>query len=385
MTTASNRGGIRIARVFGVPVYIHFSWLVIFGLITWSLATGYFPARYPDLPASSYWAKGLVASLLFFVSILLHEIGHAVVALRHGIGVRSITLFVFGGVAQMEKDPEDGWTEFKIAAVGPVVSLALAALFYLGTALPFLGNAGGAVARYLALINLTLALFNLIPAFPLDGGRLLRGLLWKPAGKLRATRIAAGAGTFFAFFLIVSGVFRLLGGDGVTGFWYILIGWFLKEAADGAYQGTRLDENLRGVVVRDAMLTEVATVPAHTPLADAARDHFLRTGYGGYPVVRGDEVVGLICLRDILRVPPEEREGTSVQAVMTPLGDPIVIDVKAPLPEALAKMAGGAGRLLVMQHGKMVGFLTLSCVIRHLRAREELLSSPARKATAGLE
>ena len=374
MTTVSNPGGIRIARVFGVPVYIHFSWVVIFGLITWSLATGYFPAHYPDLPASSYWAKGLVASLLFFVSILLHEMGHAVVALRHGIGIRSITLFIFGGVAQMDKDPEQGWTEFRIAAAGPVVSLALAALFYAGASLPFLGNAGEAVARYLALINLTVALFNLVPAFPLDGGRLLRGLLWKPLGKLRATRIAAGAGTFFAFFLIVSGVFRLLGGDGVTGVWHILIGWFLKEAAGGVYQGARLDETLRGVAVRDAMLTEVATVPAHISLADAAGDHFLRTGYGGCPVVRGDNVVGLICLRDILRVAPEEREGTSVQAVMTPLADPIVIDAEAPLLEAMAKMASGAGRLLVMQDGKMVGFLTLTSVIRHLRVREQLLS-----------
>ncbi len=374
MTTASNPGGIRIARVFGVPVYIHFSWVVIFGLITWSLATGYFPAHYPDLPASSHWAKGLVASFLFFVSILVHELGHAVVALRHGIGIRSITLFIFGGVAQMEKDPEDGWTEFKIAAVGPVVSLALAALFYLGASLPLLGDAGRAVTRYLALINLLLALFNLVPAFPLDGGRLLRGLLWKSAGKLRATRIAAGAGTFFAFFLIVSGVFRLLGGDGVTGVWYILIGWFLKEAAGGAYQGARLDETLRGVAVRDAMITEVATVPAHISLADAAGDHFLHTGYGGYPVVRGESVVGLLCLRDILSVPPGEREGTAVQAVMTPLGDAIVIDPEVPLLAAMAKMASGAGRLLVMREGRLVGFLSLSSVIRHLKVREELFS-----------
>lgn len=372
MTTGSNPGGIRIARVLGVPIYIHFSWAVIFGLITWSLATGYFPAHYPDLPASSHWAKGLVASFLFFVSILVHELGHAVVALRHGIGIRSITLFIFGGVAQMEKDPEDGWTEFKIAAVGPVVSLALAGLFYLGAWLPLLGDAGRAVARYLALINFLLALFNLVPAFPLDGGRLLRGLLWKSAGKLRATRIAAGAGTFFAFFLIVSGVFRLLGGDGVTGVWYILIGWFLKEAASGAYQGARLDETLRGVAVRDAMLTEVATLPAHISLADAANDHFLRTGYGGYPVVRGESVVGLLCLRDILRVPAEQREGTSVQAVMTPLGEPIVIDAEVPLLAAMAKMAHGGGRLLVMRDGRLVGFLSLSSVIRHLKVREEL-------------
>ena len=366
-------GGIRIARVFGVPVYVHLGWIVIFGLITWTLATGYFPAHYPDLPARSYWAKGLAASLLFFVSILLHEMGHAFVALRHGIGIRSITLFIFGGVARMEKDPEDGWTEFKIAAIGPAVSLALSALFYLGAALPVLGDAGRAVSRYLALVNLVLALFNLVPAFPLDGGRLLRGLLWKRAGKLRATRIAAGAGTFFAFFLIVSGVFRLVGGDGVTGVWYVLIGWFLKEAAAGAYQGARLDQTLGGVTVRDAMLTEVATIPVHISLAEAAREHFLRSGYGGYPVVRGEALVGLLCLRDVLRVPAEEREGQSVQAAMTPLSDAIAIGADEPLGGAMAKMAKqGTGRLLVVQGNRLIGLLSLGTVIRHMRVREAL-------------
>jgi len=372
MSQSLNAGTLRIARIFGVPVYVHFSWVIILGLITWTLATGYFPAHYPDLPASSYWAKGLVASLLFFVSILLHEMGHALVALRHGIGIRSITLFIFGGVAQMEKDPEDGWTEFKIAAIGPVVSLALAGLFHLAAATPLLGDSGRAVARYLALINLVLACFNLVPAFPLDGGRLLRGLLWKQAGKLGATRIAAGAGTFFAFFLIGSGALSLLRGDGVTGVWYILMGWFLKDAASGAYQGVRLDETLQGVAVRDAMLVELATIPAHISLADAARDHFLHSGYGGFPVVRGENVVGLLCLRDVLRFPPEERDATSVQGAMTPVGESIVIGPDAPLLAAMAKMAQGAGRLLVMQEGRLVGLLTMSSVIRHLRVREEL-------------
>jgi Zn-dependent protease/CBS domain-containing protein len=373
MKEASSLEGVRIARVFGVPVYVHLSWIVIFGLITWSLAAGYFPARYPDLPVSSHWAKGLVASLLFFLSILLHELGHAVVALRHGIGIRSITLFIFGGVAQMDEDPPDGATEFKIAAIGPVVSLALAALFYLVASAPLVGEAGRAVARYLALINLVLAVFNLVPAFPLDGGRLLRGLLWQRAGKLRATRIAAGAGTFFAFFLIISGVLRLLGGAGVAGVWSILIGWFLKEAAGGAYQRVRVDETLRGVAVRDAMLTDVATLPADISLAEAARDYFLRTGYGGYPVTRGEDVVGVLCLRDILKVPPEERENTSVQAVLGPLVEGIVIDAQAPLAEAMPKVAR-AGRLVVMQEGRMVGLLTTSAVLRHLRVREELSS-----------
>ncbi|MGH9369868.1 MAG: site-2 protease family protein, partial [Thermoanaerobaculia bacterium] len=294
MVQARGVGGLRIATMFGVPVYVHFSWIVIFGLITWTLATGYFPANYPNLPASAYWAKGLVASLLLFVSILLHEMGHAVVARRNGVGIRSITLFIFGGVAEMEKDAEDGATEFKIAAIGPVVSLALAAGFHLASSVESLGGSGQAVARYLALINLALALFNLVPAFPLDGGRLLRGLLWKSKGKDRATRIAAKAGTFFAFFLIISGVFRLLGGGGIAGIWQILIGWFLKDASVGAYQGARLEDRLKGVRVRNAMLAEAATLPANISLAEAAREYFLRTGYGGYPVLRGDVAVGLL-------------------------------------------------------------------------------------------
>ena len=205
MSVSSRTDHIQIARVIGIPIYLHFSWLIIFGLIVWTLSTGYFPAQYPDLPASSNWAKGLVASLLFFVSILLHELGHAVVALRHGLRTRSITLFIFGGVAQLEKDPKDGRAEFWMAAAGPLVSLALAGLFYACATLPFVGPSAAAVAKYLALINLILALFNLVPAFPMDGGRLLRGALWGPMGKARATRIASGAGTFFAFFLIFAG------------------------------------------------------------------------------------------------------------------------------------------------------------------------------------
>ena len=178
MSVSSRTDHVQIARVIGIPIYLHFSWLIIFGLIVWTLSTGYFPAQHPDLPASSYWAKGLVASLLFFVSIVLHELGHAVVALRHGVRTRSITLFIFGGVAQLEKDPRDGRAEFWMAAAGPLVSLTLAGLFYACASLPFVGPSTAAVARYLALINLILALFNLVPAFPMDGGRLLRGALW---------------------------------------------------------------------------------------------------------------------------------------------------------------------------------------------------------------
>jgi len=370
---SSRTDHVQIARVIGIPIYLHFSWLIIFGLIAWTLSTGYFPAQSPDLPASSYWAKGLVASLLFFVSILLHELGHAVVARRQGLRTRSITLFVFGGVAQLENDPKDGRAEFRMAAAGPVVSLALAGLFYTLANLPLVGASAAAVARYLALINLMLALFNLVPAFPMDGGRLLRGALWGPLGKARATRIASGAGTLFAFLLIFAGVFSLLRGDSLGGLWYILIGWFIKDASLSSYHQVRLDEALRGVTVRDAMVQAVATIPGSGSVAEAAREYFMRTGFGSYPVTRGEAVVGLLCLKDVLRLSAEEREATSVQGAMRPLTDALVTDPDVPLPEAIARMAqAGTARLLVMHGERLAGLLTMNGVIRRLKVREEL-------------
>ena len=373
MSVRSRTDHIQIARVIGIPIYLHFSWLIIFGLIVWTLSTGYFPAQYPDLPASSNWAKGLVASLLFFVSILAHELGHAVVALRHGLRTRSITLFIFGGVAQLEEDPKDGRAELWMAAAGPLVSLALAGLFYACAILPFVGPSAAAVAKYLALINLILALFNLVPAFPMDGGRLLRGALWGALGKARATRIASGAGTFFAFFLIFAGVFSLLRGDSLGGVWYILIGWFIKDASSASYQQVRLDEALRGVTVRDAMVEPVVTVPGSGSVAEAAREYFMRTGYGSYPVTRGAAVVGLLSLKDVLRLSAEEREATSVQGAMRPLTDAMITDPDTALPVAIARMAqAGTARLLVMHEDQLVGLLTMNGVIRRLKVREEL-------------
>lgn len=363
-------GRIRIARVLGIPVYLHPSWLIIFGLIAWTLSTGWFPAEDPGLSASSAWASGVVASLLFSVSILLHELGHAVVARRNGVATRSITLFVFGGVAQLDRDPPDGRAEVRIAAAGPVVSLGLAGVLWLVGMLPF---AGAAVARYLALVNLLLALFNLVPAFPMDGGRMLRGALWAPLGKARATRIASGAGVLFAVFLIAAGVFSIIGGDALAGVWYLLIGWFIKDASVASWQRVRLDELLSGLTVHDAMVEPVVTVPCSGPVAEAAREYFMRTGWSSYPVTRGDAVVGLLDLQRVLRMPADERESTSVQGAMRPLSAAMVTAPSTPLAAAIAAMAeGGIGRLVVMRGDRLAGLLTMGGVVRSLRARQEL-------------
>jgi CBS domain-containing protein len=202
---------------------------------------------------------------------------------------------------------------------------------------------------------------------------LLRGLLWNATGKGRATRTAARAGTVFAYFLVASGVLMLLRGEGLAGVWYVLIGWFLREASTGAYRDVRLDEALAGVTVADAMLREFATLPSGLSLADAAREHFLRTGYGGYPVLRADDVVGLLCLRDVLKRSPEDRATTSVQAAMMPLTPAIVAAPGDPLLKAASQMAeAGTGRLLVMDGGRLTGLLTLQSVLRQVRVREKL-------------
>lgn len=366
-------GSLKILRLFGIPIFVHVSWLVIFGLVTWTLATGYFPERYPEITARGAWLRSLAASLLFFVSILLHELGHALVALRHGIEIRSITLFIFGGVARLGQDPEDGRTEFKVAVAGPVVSIALGAVFYGAASLPFLSEAAHSVARYLAFINIAIAIFNLVPAFPLDGGRLLRGLVWSFAGKGRATRIAAGAGSVFAYLLIGAGIMTLFMGNGVAGVWYALIGWFLREASAGAFRELKMDQALEGLSVGDAMTREVDAMPGDISLDEAIRDHFMRTGFAVYPVRRGDIVVGLVSLRDVMSQPEDARDTTSVQAVMTPLDERFVVGPDAPLTEATAKLTeNGMGRLLVMLEGRLVGLLTLSSVLRRVKVRQQL-------------
>jgi Zn-dependent protease/predicted transcriptional regulator len=381
MTASGGPGSLRVARLLGIPVYVHYSWILVFALIAWTLATDYFPGRYPELAVTSHWARGLAASALFFVSVLLHELGHSVVAIRSGIEIQSITLFIFGGVARLASEPRDGRTELRIAAAGPAVSMLLAALFAVVATGGWFGGGVSGVASYLAMVNLVVAVFNLVPAFPLDGGRLLRGLLWRPLGKVRATRTAAGAGTFFAYFLILTGAVNLVRGAAVTGIWHILLGWFLKEAAISAYRQVRLDDALEGLLVADVMIREVQTIPADLPLSEAVREHFGRTGFGAYPVVRGDAVVGLLCLRDALRQAPEERQATSVQAAMMPLTEDLTAQPDELLADAVSRLgASSAGRLIVMSGGRMVGLVTLRAVMRRMAMqapRAGVRSTPA--------
>jgi Zn-dependent protease/predicted transcriptional regulator len=367
-------GGFRIARIIGIPIYIHYTWFVIFGLIAWSLSEGYFPSRYPDLPASTYWAKGLVAALLLFGSVLFHELGHSIVAIRNGIGIVSITLFIFGGLARLKQDPNAAWVEFKVAIAGPMASFFLAGFFYAAAQLEIGGAGGVAVTTYLALLNMILGTFNLVPAFPLDGGRVLRAVLWKFAGKMKATRIASGIGTFFAYLLILHGVYGLVRGEGLNGVWSILIGWFLKDASAGAYQQVRLSEMLSGVRVRDLMVPNCVAIPVHISIEEAVQDYFLRYGYGGFPVEDRGSIRGLLTLSDVKRIPRENWSNTSVQAHMSPVDQRTTIAADKDITEALQQMAqSGISRLIVVDTlQNCIGMITHNGILTRLQAQEAL-------------
>lgn len=365
--------GVRVATIAGIPVYLHVSWFVVFALVAWSLSQGYFPARYPELPVATYWAKGLSASLLLFASVLAHELGHSLVARRYGIGIVSITLFIFGGLANLDEDPQSPGAEFWVAVAGPAVSFALAGLFAGAAAAGIGGSAVVAVTGYLGFINLVLGLFNLIPAFPLDGGRVLRAALWRWKGRTWGTRAATTAGTAFAYFFIAYGILLLLSGGGLGGLWAIFIGWFIKEATAATSRQTSLEEIFADIRVGDVMVADCVTIPGTTTLEEAARTFFMSRGHGGFPVEKGGEIRGVISLADLRRVPREAWAGTTVSEVMSPAGPAIMVDADRDITTALRQMAGaGTGRLLVREGGRCVGMVTHGDILQRWQIGEAL-------------
>jgi Zn-dependent protease/predicted transcriptional regulator len=363
-----------IGRLFGIPLRVHFSWLIVFGLVSWSLAVGYFPSMLPGLPAWSYWTQAIIAAVMLFVSVILHELGHSLVARRRGVKIAGITLFVFGGVSQMQEEPSDPGAEFQVAIVGPAISLALAGLFGL---LGLLAQQPPAVAllRYLAGINLALTFFNMLPAFPLDGGRVLRAILWRALKSLaRATRTAVRVGRVVALAIIAFGVFQLLGGH-PGGLWLMLIGWFIMQAGAAGGVQASLRHALGMLRVRDVMAREMKVVDADTSVADLIEHYFTRHTYGGYPVQRDGEAVGLVTLHDVQKAPAARRLTTPTREIMTPLSDALAVDPDTPVVDALNRMLSTqAARLLVLDRGRLVGLITVNGIV-HLAQVKSALSA----------
>lgn len=382
---ASPRGftqrGIPLFSIRDIQVRLDASWFLIFLLILASLSLGYFPRTYPGAGLAGYWAAGLVATLLFFLSILAHEIAHALMAERAGIRVPAITLFLFGGVSQMEAEATSPATEARVAAAGPLVSFALAALFWVvhRSLSAELSPLAAAVLLYLAWINAALGVFNLLPGLPLDGGRLLRAVTWHHTGSLRrATRIAANAGKGLAAGIILLGAIELFTGALLGGIWLILIGMFMRSMAEASYQDLVLVQALEDVRVADVAVENPVTVERRLSLRALVDDHLLQRGFRAYPVVDGGRPVGLISIEDVRGVAPEARDATTVGERMHPLEPALQVEPDLPLRDALRRLTQApGGRLLVLHDGELRGLLTKSALLRFVQIRNALQEAGA--------
>lgn len=370
------QGAFRLGTVRGIAVGLHFSWLLAAVLVTWSLAQGYFPAMYPGWAGPTYYVTGVIAACLLFFAVLLHEFGHALTAQRYGVPVRSIVLFVFGGVATLEREADNPRAEFWIAVMGPVVSAVLAgACFLLRPAARILGEPAEAIVSYLALVNGLLLLFNLVPGFPLDGGRILRAILWAVTGsQRRATTIAAAVGQAFAFGLIIWGVSRIIGGDLFGGIWTAFIGWFLNNAATEARRAAPLAESLAGITVAQIARTDPPRVLSTSTVASLVHDRMLIAGERTHLVYdAAGHLVGLITQTDVMRRRQEDWPNLAVAAVMTPARALKTVGPKTPLAEALQLLAvDDFHQLPVLAEGQQAGLLTRASLVRFLQLRAQL-------------
>jgi len=387
-----NRHTIPLGRIWGIPIGLDPSWFLIFILVTWTLATSTFPAEFADWPGAQYWIVGAVTAILFFASIVLHELGHSVLALRYKVPVRSITLYLFGGVAEIATEPPSARAEFWIAIAGPAVSLALAGLFRLletvsGGLAPAL-----ALTRYLAYINGSVALFNLIPGFPLDGGRVFRAVVWRFTRNLRrATLIAATLGRIIGFFFILGGVWQLFAGNVGNGIWIAFIGWFLRNAAVAQIGQQQLAFLLAGHKVSEAMSRSCVTVPAETTIQQLIDHHILGRGQRCMVVARGDDgglhrdgerdrdglvhpkAAGLLTLHHIKEVSREKWATVTAGETMIPLDQIKWVPPEEELEQALKEMnRDGVNQLPVIEGDSIVGMLSREDVIDYLHTLQVL-------------
>ncbi len=364
-------------RVLGFEIRANVTWLFLALLVTWSLAAGFFPFVYPDLTPLTYWTMALVGMLGLFFSLLFHELSHSVVARAHGLPVHRITLFLFGGAAEMESEPEEPRVEFRMAIAGPIASVVLGVAFYLlAVAMATVGlpeHVAG-VARYLGFINILLAIFNMVPGFPLDGGRVLRAALWQLKGDIRwATRWATRMGQGFGLLLVALGFANFIAGNFVGGMWWFLIGLFVQAAATASYSQLLTQQALAGRTVRRFMTADPVTVPADATVEEFVEEFLYHHNFDRFPVVRGERLVGSIGLSEVRDVPREERDRTRVEDACEERIKENTIEADMKADEALNRMQQSrTGRLMVTEGDRLVGMLVLKDLLRYLDVRSEL-------------
>lgn len=364
----------RLGRIAGIDIGVNYTWIFAFFLITWSFAVGVFPPLSPGSSTLGYWAAGFIEALLMFVCVLLHELAHSLVARSRGLNVGSITLFIFGGVSNLQEEPAKAGTEFYMAVVGPATSLVLAVVFYaVFLIFPVRTSLTAVTVFYLAYVNLSLGIFNLIPGFPLDGGRVLRSIIWGATKNLRtATNIAAGIGQLFGWLFIGIGVYLAFSGNILNGLWIAFIGWFLNSAADSSRRELTMRETLRGVHVRDVMDPTPACIGPETPISDVVQQTFFQAGYRAAPICQGDKIDGIVTITDVKKIPQEKWTATPVSEIMTraPL---YTVSEDDDLGAAIRLLsAHDLNQLIVLKEGRLAGLLNRSHVIRYLQLRQEL-------------
>jgi Zn-dependent protease/CBS domain-containing protein len=375
------KNSVRLFTIRGIQVGIHVSWLIIFVLLTWSLAVGYFPSAIPGVEATLAWVLAVVASILLFTSVLIHELAHSFVAKSRGLEVSSITLFIFGGVSNLASEPQSARTEFWVAVVGPITSFVIAAVSF-GIALVMPTDELQALFGYLAIVNALLGGFNLIPGFPLDGGRVLRSIAWGITGSLRrATEIAVGAGQIVGGLFILWGVIQIFGGNLINGLWIAAIGWFLQNAASSSLGQVVLMERLKDVTVADVLHSDTATITRQATVADLIEDYLLPGNRRAVPVEDGGRLVGMVTLGDIKEVPVEARDTTQIGTVMGGRDGLITVRPSDALADAVGKLTGrDLEQVPVMDGDRFVGILTRADVMRQLQLREMLDVEPETEA-----
>ncbi len=367
---------IRLFEIFGFEVKLDASWIIIAVLVAWSLSMGFFPSRFANLSPSAYWFMGVLGVLGLFASIIAHEMVHSLVARRFGIPMRGITLFMFGGVAEMSAEPPSAKAEFLMAAAGPLTSflLALVLLAFYKAVGRFLPIPVAGVIRYLAMINGILAVFNLVPAFPLDGGRMLRAVLWGVKKNLRwATRIASRVGEGFGLALIILGVVQFVSGNFMGGMWWFLIGLFVRSAASSSYRQLIARKALQGETVQRFMNPHPVTVPPRITLEQLVRDYIYRYHFKMFPVIEGDRLVGCISTKQLKAVPEEEWGRKTVSETITSCSLENSIAPDADAVTALSQMNRyGLSRLMVVRGEELEGIIALKDLLEFLSLKVEL-------------
>ncbi len=367
------RKHIKVGSISGISIELDYSWFLVFFLLTWLLAVNYFPIEIQGASGFFYWVVSALTAILFFISVLLHELGHSFLARRFNIQVKRITLFIFGGVAEIRQEPPSAGAEFWIALAGPAVSILLAGIFYFSGRIAVPGSGLWVMLSYLALINLVLAGFNLIPGFPLDGGRVFRAVIWAVKHNFkRATMIAANTGRFFAYGFIILGIFLILSGNLFDGLWLVFIGWFLESAAVAQIHQQTVRDLLSGHTVKDALRSEIQSVPAQTSVQDLIDYHIIGKGRRYFLVKDDDRATGLLTIHRVKEIPPEKRKETRVSEIMIPKDKVRSINLQENLWEALKEMdQDGVNQVLVTRDHTIAGVLGRDSILTFIRDLQE--------------